>query len=139
MTTVFDPVRKLHVAATPEEGVRQAVIRYLLDTLGVPANLMGVEFSLASLDPGNLRRADIVVWKPGRSQGGDGQLIPWLLVECKAPGIPIDDKVAYQVANYLGRIPCAFLMLSNGMDTRYMELVGSVYRPVPALPFFPKK
>jgi hypothetical protein len=80
--TVFDPVRKRHVAATPEEGVRQAVLRYLLDVLRVPANLIGVEFSLASLEPGNLRRADIVVWRPGA-----GQLTPWLLVECKAPRV----------------------------------------------------
>jgi hypothetical protein len=129
--TVFDPVRKRHVAATPEEGVRQAVLRYLLDVLKVPANLIGVEFSLASLEPGNLRRVDIVVWRPG-----EGQLAPWLLVECKEPRVRIDDAVAFQAADYLTRIPCRYVMLSNGADTRYLEKGPEGYRLIAALPFF---
>jgi hypothetical protein len=130
--TVFDPVRKRKVPATPEEGVRQAVIRYLLDTLGVPANLIGVEFSLASLEPGNLRRADLAVWTPGA-----GQLTPWLLVECKAPAVSIDDATAFQAAGYLRRIPCSYVMLSNGKDTRCLEKEGEGYRLIPSLPFYP--
>ncbi|MEO7424547.1 MAG: type I restriction enzyme HsdR N-terminal domain-containing protein, partial [Fibrobacteria bacterium] len=63
--TLFDPVRKRHVVATPEETVRQSVLRYLLDVLKAPVNLIGVEYSLANLDPGNFRRVDIVVWRPG--------------------------------------------------------------------------
>jgi hypothetical protein len=129
--TVFDPVRKRHVAATPEEAVRQAVLRYLMDTLRVPPNLIGVEFSLASLEPGNLRRADIVVWRPG-----EGQLAPWLLVECKEPRVRIDDAVAFQAADYLKRIPCRFVMLTNGADTRYLEHSGDGYRLIAGLPFY---
>ena len=129
--TVFDPIRKRDVAATPEEGVRQALIRYLLEVLRVPANLIGVEFSLASLEPGNLRRADLVVWRPGQ-----GQLAPWLLVECKEPRARIDDEVAWQAAGYLKRIPCAYVMLSNGLDTRCLQRDGDNYRLVPGLPFF---
>ncbi|MEO6096882.1 MAG: type I restriction enzyme HsdR N-terminal domain-containing protein [Fibrobacteria bacterium] len=129
--TVFDPVRKRHVAATPEEGVRQAVLRYLLDVLRVPANLIGVEFCLASLEPGNQRRVDIVVWRPG-----EGQLAPWLLVECKEPRVRINDEVAFQAADYLIRVPCRYVMLSNGADTRYLEKADGRYRLVAALPFF---
>jgi type I restriction and modification enzyme subunit R-like protein len=129
--TVFDPVRKRHVAATPEEGVRQAVLRYLMDVLKVPANLIGVEFSLASLEPGNLRRADIVVWRPGT-----GQLSPWLLVECKEPRVRIDDAVAFQAGDYLKRIPCRFVMLSNGADTRYLEKDANGYHLIAGLPFY---
>ncbi len=129
--TVFDPVRKRDVAATPEEAVRQAVLRYLLDVLRVPPNLIGVEFSLASLEPGNLRRADIVVWRPGA-----GQLAPWLLVECKEPRVRIDDAVAFQAGDYLKRIPCLYVMLSNGADTRYLEKRADGYSLIPSLPFF---
>jgi hypothetical protein len=129
--TVFDPVRKRHVAATPEESVRQAVLRYLMDVLRVPPNLIGVEFSLASLEPGNLRRADIVVWRPGT-----GQLSPWLLVECKEPRVRITDGTAFQAADYLRRIPCRYVMLSNGADSRYLEKDGESYRLIASLPFF---
>jgi hypothetical protein len=129
--TVFDPVRKKHVAATPEEAVRQAVLRYLMDSVEVPLNLIGVEYSLSALEPGNLRRVDIVVWKPGA-----GQLAPWLLVECKEPRVRIDDEVAWQAAAYLAKIPCRFVMLSNGSDTRYLERYGTGYRLIAGLPFY---
>ena len=127
----FDPVRRKHVAATPEEGVRQAVLRYLLDTLQVPINLIGVEFSLASIDPGNLRRVDIVVWRPG-----ENQLSPWLLVECKEPKVRIDDDVAFQAADYLRKIPSRFVMLTNGRDNRYLERIEEGYRLVAGIPYF---
>lgn len=132
MDTVFDPVRRREVPATPEEAVRQAVLRYLMEGLRVPSRLIGVEFSLASLQPGNLKRIDIVVWHPG-----PGQLVPWLLVECKAPGVPIDDATALQAAHYLARVPCVYVMLSNGKDTRYLEKAGEDYRLTASLPFFP--
>lgn len=129
--TVFDPIRKRHVAATPEEAVRQAVLRYLLDILRVPPNLIGVEFSLAALESGNLGRVDVVVWRPG-----EGQLAPWLLVECKQPRVSIDDEVAWQAAGYLKRVPCMYVMLTNGAQTRCLERVGEGYRLLPSLPFF---
>jgi Type I restriction enzyme R protein N terminus (HSDR_N) len=129
--TVYDPVRKRQVAATPEEAVRQSVLRYLLDVLKAPANLIGVEYSLANLEPGNFRRVDIVVWRPGR-----GQLDPWLLVECKEPRVRIDDAVALQAGDYLKKIPCRFVMLCNGADSRYLERKGDGYKLVAGLPFF---
>lgn len=129
--TVYDPIRKRHVAATPEEAVRQAVLRYLMGTLRVPSNLIGVEYSLAALEPGNLRRVDVVVWRPG-----EGQLEPWLLVECKEPRVGIDDDVAWQAAGYLKRVPCRYVMLTNGAQTRCLERAGDGYRLLSGLPFF---
>lgn len=129
--TLFDPIRKRQVAATPEEEVRQALIRYLLDTVGVPANLIGVEFSLANLEPGNFHRVDLVAWRPG-----EGQLAPWLLVECKEPGCRIDDEVAWQAAGYLKRVPCTYVMLTNGRDTRVLERAGEGYVMAKGLPYF---
>ena len=130
-TTFFDPVRRKHVPATPEEKVRQTVLLYLIDTLRVPVNLISVEFSLVSLDQGNLRRADIVVWRPGESL-----LTPWLLVECKEPRVPINDAVAFQAADYLRKIPCLYVMLTNGPDNRYLERFAGNYQLVPGIPFF---
>lgn len=133
--TLFDPIRRREVPATPEEGVRQAVLRWLLEVVGVPARLLGVEYSLSALKPGDLRRLDIVAWRPGAGPGG---LDPWLLVECKAPGVKVDDEVARQAAHYLARVPCAFVMLSNGSDTRYLEKDGDGYRLVSTLPTYAK-
>jgi len=134
MSSIFDPIRKREVPATPEEAVRQAVVRYLLETVGAPPRLIGVEFSLAALVPGDFGRVDIVVWKPG-----SGQLAPWLLVECKAPGVRLDDDVALQAGHYLARVPCEFVMITNGTDTRYLEKAGEGYRLAAALPYYPGK
>jgi hypothetical protein len=100
----------------------------------VPPRLVGVEFSLSSLVPGDFRRVDIVVWKPGT-----GQLAPWLLVECKAPGVRLDDDVALQAGHYLARVPCEFVMITNGADTRYLEKAGEGYRLAGALPYYPSR
>jgi len=129
--SLYDPIRKRQVAATPEEKVRQAVIRYLIDTVGVPPNLIGVEFSLANLEPGNFHRVDVVAWRPG-----EGQLAPWLLVECKEPRARIDDEVAWQAAGYLKRIPCRYVMLTNGRDTRVLERAREGYTMAAGLPFY---
>ncbi len=131
MSPLYDPIRRREVPATPEEAVRQAVLRYLMETLRVPPRLIGVEFSLSSLVPGDFRRVDIVVWKPGA-----GALAPWLLVECKAPGVRLDDDVALQAAHYLARVPCEYVMITNGPVTRYLERAGEGYRLAGALPYY---
>lgn len=131
---LYDPIRRKDVPDTPEERVRQAVLRWLLEVVGIPPRLVGVEFSLAALRPGDLRRMDIVAWKPGA-----GGLEPWLLVECKSPGVRVDDAVALQAAHYLARVPCSYVMLTNGSETRYLEKVGEGYRLASALPHYPGK
>ena len=132
---LFDPVRRREVLATPEELVRQAILKYLIESLHVPVNLIGVEFSLSAIEPGNFNRADIVVYEPGQNQ-----LKPWLLVECKAPQVPIDEEVAFQAAGYLKKIPSKFVMLSNGKTNQYLQwdLQAKKYIGVLSLPFFSK-
>ncbi len=129
--TLFDPVRQKPVPATPEEKVRQQVIHYLLHIVKVPISLIGVEYSLSNLEKGNAHRMDIIVWKPGGKQ-----LTPWLLVETKAPHIPITDTIVYQLAEYLRLAPSAYLMLSNGKDTRILKWNNGAYGLISSLPFF---
>ena len=130
---LLDPVRKKKVAAKPEEQVRQALVRWLLDEAKIPPRLISVEYSLSALDPTSRKRADIVVWKPGGDAGG---LQPWLLGECKAPGILLDDKVADQVRRYAETIHAAFVLVSNGRTTRFFKLANGKYGEVAGLPLF---
>ncbi|MBF0433541.1 MAG: type I restriction enzyme HsdR N-terminal domain-containing protein [Fibrobacteria bacterium] len=132
---LFDPVRKKWVAHTPEEHVRQSVVEYLRDQVGVPVNLCCVEYCLTNIDPGNLKQVDILVWKPGRAGEGK-QLTPWLLVECKAPTVKIDEELEFQVLHYLHVVRCDFLMLTNGADTRYYRLGEGQYERVESLPAY---
>ena len=131
--SVLDPVRRKKVAAKPEEQVRQALVRWLMADIKIPPRLISVEYSLSALDRSCRKRADIVAWKPG---GKDGGLVPWLLVECKAPGIPLADNVADQVRRYAEKIRAAFVLITNGGTTRYFKLKEDRYEEIERLPKF---
>ena len=131
--SLFDPLRRKPVASGPEERVRQALIRWLIEKLHAPPRLIAVEYSLSALDPACRKRADLVVWEPAGRAGG---LRPWLLAECKAPGIALDERVADQVRRYAQRIRAAYVLLTNGETTRYFRMGEGKYGEIPALPAF---
>src|SRR5690606_4565246 len=87
---VFDIIRKKFVVLTPEEWVRQHVVHYLINEKGYPMSLINVEKLL--LLNGMARRYDVVVFNP------DGSI--QLLVECKAPVVPISQQTFDQIARY---------------------------------------
>ena len=82
--------RKKWVALEPEEWVRQHVVAYLSDQLHYPLGCMSVEHRLTL--NGMERRADVVCFTPDQT--------PRLLVECKAPNIPLNQEVVDQAARY---------------------------------------
>ena len=81
----LDPVRKKLIYITPEETVRQKILSYLIDVLGVPAEMISVEAHLSHYGVRSKRRADIIV----HGTDSEGVLRPVAIVECKAPGIKI--------------------------------------------------
>jgi hypothetical protein len=102
---VFDPVRRLWVALTPEEWVRQHVLNYLVHELECPASLIAVE---RSLEMNRLvKRADAVVH--------DRRGAPVLLVECKAPSVKMDQRVFEQAARYNTVFKVPYLLVTNGL------------------------
>ena len=125
-STVFDPVRRRRVALTPEEWVRQHVINYLLHDLGCPASLMGVEAGLVL--NGMAKRADIVVY--------DRSASPVLLVECKAPGVPLAQATFEQVALYNLVPKVRYLLVTNG-NSHYCCVVDHQRGGVEFLPTLP--
>lgn len=107
---IYDPLRRKWVARTPEEEVRQAVIAWLRDVKGLPETRMESEWGFTY----NRRRyrADIVAF--------DHELRPQLLVECKAPGVKIDDKVIEQVVRYTRVLPVRHILITNGTVTHLL-------------------
>jgi hypothetical protein len=103
-TLVFDPVRKLWVILTPEEHVRQYMLKYLIEQAHYPAALISVEKKLMV---GNMpKRYDIVVYNRGHK--------PWMLIECKAPDVPVSEQTLRQLLQYQQAIQCPYWMLTNG-------------------------
>lgn len=102
---IYDPIRSQYVHLTPEEWVRQHFLRYLTHHCGYPASLTAVEkgFRFQRM----MRRADIVVHdRTGR---------PFLMVECKAPNVPISQATFDQVSRYNRAVASRYLGVTNGM------------------------
>lgn len=102
---VYDPLRKKYVALTPEEWVRQHFVNYMVEHLGYPPGLIGIEvgFRLHSM----LRRADILV----HDRTGE----PVMIVECKAPAVKITREVFDQIINYNFSYGVRYLVVTNGI------------------------
>jgi hypothetical protein len=103
---VFDVIRKKFVVLTPEEWVRQHFI-HLLISLNYPQALIAVE-KLVLVN--QLRqRADIVVYN---RQGK-----PALIVECKAPEVPLSNATIQQAGRYNTRLGVNHIIITNGLST----------------------
>ena len=105
-TKIFDAIRKKFLVLTPEEWVRQHIVRFLVEEKGFPASLIAIEMGLKL--NGLQKRADILVY----SKSGQ----PILMVECKAPHIKIDQKVFDQIGRYNITFKLPYLLVTNGME-----------------------
>ena len=118
MDTIFDPLRRIEVALTPEEQVRQDVISWLHGQLEIPLVMMASEYAFQY--NGRQYRADIVVF--GRDAA------PLLLVECKAPGVRIDREVIEQGIRYNRVLNVKYMMFTNGEKMYFCERTGDSCR-----------
>lgn len=104
---IFDALRKKWVALTPEEWVRQNFLQYLLQVKNYPASLIALE---KEIKLGELKkRFDILVY--------DNNHKPWMMIECKAVEVKLDEKVLEQVLRYNISVPVAFIVITNGERT----------------------
>jgi len=109
---ILDEIRKKYVALTPEEWVRQHMVRYLIKEKNYPEGLFSIE---TGLKYNKLRkRTDIVVYnRLGK---------PLLLVECKAPGVTINEKPFNQIACYNKELQGKYLIVTNGITHYCCEI-----------------
>jgi hypothetical protein len=101
---IFDIARKKYVLLTPEEWVRQHVLHYLVIDKHYPVNLIAVEKQL--MINKTVRRFDLVVFNK--------EMQPDILIECKAPGIPVNQKTFDQANQYNHLLKAPYLFLTNG-------------------------
>lgn len=123
---VFDIVRKKYVRLQPEEWVRQHCLHYLVQTKGYPAGRIQVEREIRV--SGLKKRIDIGVYGP------EGEI--QLLVECKAPEVPITQEVFDQIARYNLTLGAPLLMVTNGLAHFYcrMDFGNKTYQYLRELP-----
>lgn len=102
---IWDPLRKIWTAFTPEENVRQAFVSYLVNHKGYPLSHIANEQTIGL--NGMSRRCDSVVY--------DKCGIPKVIVEYKRPNIAITQKVFDQIARYNIVLHVDYLIVSNGL------------------------
>jgi type I site-specific restriction endonuclease len=109
---IFDEIRKKFVALSPEEWVRQHMIRFLLLEKKYPASHINVEKQLKL--HGTIKRYDIVVFNK------DGSIR--IIVECKSPKIKIHQEAFDQIARYNFVLDADYLIVSNGLEHYFCKM-----------------
>ncbi|HEX8562040.1 MAG TPA: type I restriction enzyme HsdR N-terminal domain-containing protein [Flavobacterium sp.] len=127
-TSVFCETRKKFLVLTPEEWVRQHVVRFLLNDKGYPKSFINVEKLLKV--SGRTKRYDVVVFNP------DGSIL--VLVECKAPEVKIVQATFDQIARYNLTMQADFLMVTNGLSHYFCKLdyINERFEFLPEIPCF---
>jgi len=101
---IFDTIRKSWIPLTEEEWVRQNVVAYLIHNMHYPSALIALEKEMQLNDL--KKRFDILVYNK--------QHLPWMMIECKEPGITLGEEVLQQILRYNISIPVEYIVITNG-------------------------
>ena len=121
---LFDPLRKRWLLLTPEEWVRQNFVQYLIRVKQYPAALIALEKEIWL---GELKkRFDILVYNKDHE--------PWMIVECKAGTITLNEDTLQQALRYNISVPVEFILITNGNYTYGWQKKGGQLHGIAELP-----
>lgn len=123
---IFDAIRKRWLLLTEEEWVRQNIIAYLILTLHYPKEAVAIEKSIKV--NGLTKRFDVLIY--------DKTHKPFLMVECKAPEVPLSEDVLQQVLRYNIALPVKWILLTNGQSTVAWKKEGNQLLLMDTIPFW---
>jgi hypothetical protein len=84
--------------------VRQNFVQYLIIEKNYPATVIATE---KEIQLGELKkRFDVVVY--------DSYHQPWMMIECKAAQIKLNETVLQQILRYNISMPVSFIVITNG-------------------------
>jgi hypothetical protein len=113
VSSVFDHIRKKYVKLTPEEMVRQIVIKTLVENYAYPKECIAVEKRIKVNQ--RFLRFDVLVYHNAK---------PWLLVECKSQDIELTTDTFLQSLAYHSAMPVSYIILSNGNEMLCMDIAA---------------
>jgi len=103
---IFDDIRRKWISCTPEEWVRQNLVRFLVSDCAYPQALVALEKQVVVAE--RKLRFDALVY--------DREFCPLMLIECKAPTVKLTQKVFDQIWNYNFEVKAPFFIVTNGID-----------------------
>jgi len=101
---IFDEIRRRYVILTPEEWVRQHIVKYLVSVKNFPHPLIAVEKGFSQLR--RKQRYDLLIH--------DRKGNPLMIVECKAPTVEINQNAFDQAGRYNEKHKAPFMLITNG-------------------------
>lgn len=104
---IFDTIRKMWLLLTEEEWVRQNFLNYLISELNYPSALIALEKEIMLNDL--KKRFDILVYNSSHQ--------PWMMVECKAASVKLNETVLQQLLRYNISVPVEYMIITNGTST----------------------
>lgn len=123
---IFDALRRKFLVLTPEEWVRQHVIRYLIEEKGYPPLLIAIEKSITI--NGLKRRCDIICYNSKK------EVV--LVVECKAPEVNITQETFDQVVRYHLSVDAKCILVTNGRKHFVCRLQNSAFQLLESVPSY---
>jgi hypothetical protein len=109
---IFDQIRKKDVLLTPEEWVRQNIIRFLIEDRNFPMALIGIE-SLVVINKLKRRFDALVFERSGKTL---------VLIECKAPNVEIGQSTFDQIIAYNHKLNTPYLFVTNGLKHYFCKI-----------------
>lgn len=108
---IYDVIRKKYVQLTPEEWVRQTCVHWLISR-NYPLGRSSVE---RRIDKTGMRYD--ILWV-------DREIKPFLLIECKAPTVPISEHTLRQSAWYNLTLKSPYMLLTNGLTAHCAKVAS---------------
>lgn len=117
------------IKITPEEHVRQYVLRLLKTEFQYPSSDIGYEFPIQL--GSSQKRADVVIFTPDKPHLQENISI---IIECKRADIKNDKSAIEQLKSYMAASLNAKYGVVASHRWRVIENTGSEFHPIPALP-----
>ena len=118
---IYSPLRDKWLVLTPEEQVRQNYICRLVNVYGYSLEQMDEELKVNNSHRGQGKaRADIVIWKSKEDK--QKNRAAFIVIECKAETVKIQQQDYYQGANYAAWSGASFFVTTNAKETKFFRV-----------------
>lgn len=123
---LWNPVLKKAFKNLPEERIRLQLVEYLIEEAGHSQHRISFESPVKLPQDKSKSRTDLICYNDA--------FTPQLLVECKAPDIRLDAKVALQIARYNQQVEAPLLLVTNGLSDFWFSQEGDALNLLDVIP-----